>query len=85
MADTPTDRDVDPGLAAFGELYGLLIAAKRRPGERVSRSFPASLAYELVERARHCGFVVDAGSHNTAPDELVTVTVKWPADEGAKR
>ena len=71
---------------AGGSRYALvMIAAKRAPGQRCSRSFPKAIACELVERARHCGFVVDAGSHRTAPDELVTIAVTWPGNDASEK
>jgi len=68
-----TDREVDPALAAMHEAYGLLLAAKRVPGEWVSKRFAEGFTAAACERAAHEGFEVRHPSV-AYPD---TVSIRW--------
>ena len=70
------DRDLDAGLAAVHEVYGLMLAARREPGEWVARAFPAGQLERVVERAQHEGFEVEHLGHGTAAGVLETIRVR---------
>jgi len=72
-----TDRQVDPNLAAKHELYGLLIAAKRQPGEWTCHAFDPGVMEEMAQLAEHNGFEF----RRDQPRQAIvgSLAVRWPA------
>ena len=81
----PTDVEIDPHLAALRDLYGLLIAAKREPGEWMLSHVPDGSAVAARMAAQREGFDVRIAPHNTDLTRR-SISVRYKGDgRGAKR